>query len=62
MDYASQFPKFERLKNYIQFVNQEKNNEIFEAMEKAAGGRAGIARRGTLLTKIANAKKMNPIE
>ena len=59
MDYASPFPRFERLKNYIQFVNEQKFHE--EAM-KFAGGRRGVDRQTSIISKISQAKKMKPAE
>jgi len=38
MDYQNPFPKFERLKNYIQFVNEKKFQD--EARKFIGNGRA----------------------
>lgn len=35
MDYASPFPRFERVKNYIQFVNEQKFHEESKKLQIA---------------------------
>ena len=54
MDYQNPFPKFERLKNYIQFVNEKKFQD--EARKFIGNGRA--QRQGSILGKLN--RKMDP--
>ena len=56
MDYASPFPKFERLKNYIQFINNQKYIE--ESKNYAAGTKNG---KNSIISALGK-KVMKPAE
>ena len=48
MDYASILPKYERLKHYIEFVNEQK---FYEKQSKMTGGK-----RPSIIGKFKNLK------
>ena len=53
-DYSAPFPKFQRLRNYIKFVTDRKNEEL-KALEKAMGSKyhqmPTLGHRGTRMAK-----------
>jgi len=58
MDYAKPRPKFERLKNYIQFVNEQK---FIEESNKFVGSIGKKNKKGCILGKQLK-EKMSPAE
>ena len=59
MDYASIFPRFERLANYIQFIKTQKE---YEETMKSLGGRGRMERQGSIIGKLRQVKNMKPNE
>ena len=59
MDYASLFPRFERLANYIQFIKTQKE---YEETMKSLGGRGRMDRQGSIIGKLRQVKNMKPNE
>ena len=57
MDYASPFPRFERLANYISFIKETKEYE--ETME-SLGRRGTLGRQGSIIGKLRQVKNMQP--
>lgn len=58
MDYAKPRPKFERLKNYIQFVNEQK---FIEESNKLVGGLEKKNKKNSILNKQLK-QKLTPAE
>ena len=58
MDYASPFPRFERLANYIQFIKTQKE---YEETMKILGAR-GRERQNTFMGKLKQIKNKKPNE
>lgn len=53
MDYATKNPRFERVTNYIQFVNKNKLEEEMKQVSR-------LSRRDSMLSNVAKMKKLNP--